>query len=173
METDYISITKYQTKHLFQRKIAQAHFSNKTIHKRKFVRSETIKQLMIMFKIRRFELCRIKTHSAIVSRCLDVSIWISMLLLSSSIRRFLMSICCLNASISFSRSWSISARLCWEEWACTSATGKQRIIMLWDYSLKKKKQKINLTELDRLASNLEKKNLTKQKTIYWTESIRK
>lgn len=58
-----------------------------------------------------------------VSRCLEVSICISMLLLSSSIRLFLISICWRKASRSFSLSWSISARLCWLEWAWTSATG--------------------------------------------------
>lgn len=56
-----------------------------------------------------------------VSRCLEVSIWISMLLLSSSRRFLLISICWRKASRSCSLSWSLSARLCWLEWAWTSA----------------------------------------------------
>lgn len=56
-----------------------------------------------------------------VSRCLEVSIWISMLLFSSSIRLLLISICWRKASRSCSLNWSISARLWWLEWAWTSA----------------------------------------------------
>lgn len=62
------------------------------------------------------------THSAMVNRCLDVSIWTSMLPFSNSIRFLLISICWRKASRSCSLSWSISARLWWLEWAWTSAT---------------------------------------------------
>lgn len=62
------------------------------------------------------------TNSVMVRRWLDVAIWISMLLFSSSIRLFLIAICWRKASRSCSLNRSISSRLCWLEWAWTSAT---------------------------------------------------
>lgn len=65
---------------------------------------------------------RLETDSVIVKRLLEVAIWISMLLFSSSIRLFLICICWRKASRSCSLNRSISSRLCWLEWAWTSAT---------------------------------------------------